>query len=75
MATNERPARLALTAAVAVLLLGATGVLVRQQVFATTPASGSEAVAEPGAVPPMTRRFGGGVDVSGAPRPVRIPVP
>ncbi|MEV6828734.1 hypothetical protein [Amycolatopsis sp. NPDC051102] len=76
MATHERPARLALTAAVVLLLLGAAGVLVRQQVFATGPPQGDWA--EPGALAPMTRRFGGGVDLSvdgGPPRQVRIPVP
>ncbi|MGW3961392.1 hypothetical protein ACWED2_16335 [Amycolatopsis sp. NPDC005003] len=42
MATNERPARLALTAAVVVLLLGGSGTLVRQELLA------AEAVAAPG---------------------------
>ncbi|MET8849573.1 hypothetical protein [Amycolatopsis sp. NPDC004625] len=75
MATNERPARLALTAAVVVLLLGATGVLVRHQGAATTPPPGRDVAAEPGVVPPMTRRFGGGATLDGPPRAVRIPVP
>lgn len=76
MATNDRPARLALAAAVVVLLLGAAGVLVRHQVSATTPAvSRSDVAAEPRLVPPLTRRFGGGVTLDGPPRTVRIPVP
>ncbi|MDX3195260.1 hypothetical protein PV458_43255 [Streptomyces sp. MN03-5084-2B] len=94
MATNERPARLALTAAVVVLLLAAAAVLARQQLFAAAEAdpgiAGIEVVAaagtrvslrpapEPGVAPPMTRRIGGGADLSfdgGPPPRVRIPVP
>ncbi|MEV4052346.1 hypothetical protein AB0J55_14285 [Amycolatopsis sp. NPDC049688] len=75
MAANDRPARLALAAAVVALLLGATGVLVRHQVLATTTAAATAVAAEPGVVPPMTRRFGGGVLLDGPSRPVRIPVP
>ncbi|MBE8521003.1 hypothetical protein ILP97_26545 [Amycolatopsis sp. H6(2020)] len=94
MATDERPARLALTAAVAVLLLGATGVLVRQQFSVRAEAdpgvAGIEVVAqagtrfsirpapEPDVATPMTRRIGGGADLSfdgGPPPRVRIPVP
>ncbi|WP_410611579.1 hypothetical protein [Amycolatopsis sp. lyj-109] len=94
MATNERPARLALTAAVVVLLLGATGVLVRQQFSGTASAdpgtAGVEVLAqagtrvsmrpapEPDVAAPMTRRFGGGAELSfdGGPSPrVRILVP
>ncbi|MDS0138937.1 MULTISPECIES: hypothetical protein [unclassified Amycolatopsis] len=95
MATNERPARLALTAAVVVLLLGAAGVLARQQFSGTAKAdagagvAGIEVVApagtrfsmrpapEPDVAAPLTRRIGGGADLSfdGRPPQVRIPVP
>ncbi|MGW5723759.1 hypothetical protein ACWEVP_46870 [Amycolatopsis sp. NPDC003865] len=92
MATNDRPARLALTAAVLALLLGGAGFLVQQR-FATGP-GGTVAVAgiaidapagtrawlreapEPGAVPPLTRRFGGGADLAfDGVRPVRVRIP
>jgi len=94
MGTNERPARLALTAAVVLLLLGGTGVLARQRV--SGPAAGTPAIAgievvpragirvalrpapEPAVAAPMTRRVGGGADLSfdgGPPPQVRIAVP
>ncbi|QKV73172.1 hypothetical protein [Amycolatopsis sp. Hca4] len=79
MTTNDRPARLALTAAVVALLLGASGVLVRHH-FSVPPAAapgvaGIDVVApagtrvsvrpapEPAVTPPLTRRIGGGADV------------
>jgi len=91
MATNDRPARLALTAAVLVLLLGGAGVLVQQRYSATASPGGTVAgievdgarvsvrpAAEPAGAVPLTRRFGGGGDLvfDGAqPVRVRIPVP
>ncbi|MEV7044446.1 hypothetical protein [Amycolatopsis sp. NPDC051061] len=79
MPTNDRPARLALTAAVLVLLLGGAGVLVQHH-FATGPggtvtATGIEVDAsagtsvsvrpapEPGFAVPLTRRVGGGAEL------------
>ncbi|MEU0794365.1 hypothetical protein ABZ342_30265 [Amycolatopsis sp. NPDC005961] len=80
MATNDRPARLALAAAVALSLLGGAGVLVQQR-FAAGP-GGTVAVAEvevdapsgtrasvrpagePGFAAAFTRRIGGGADLS-----------
>ena len=80
MATTDRPARLALTAAVLVLLLGGAGVLVQQRI--TTGPGGTAAVGgiavdapagtrvsvrpapEPGVTAAFTRRVGGGADLS-----------
>lgn len=80
MATNDRPARLALVAAVVVLLMGAAGFLVQQR-FSTSP-GGTVTVAgievdapagtrvsvrpapEPGVAVPVTRRIGGGADLA-----------
>jgi hypothetical protein len=94
MATNDRPARLALGAAVVVLLLGAAGFLVQQRFAAgpggTVTVAGIEVDApagtrvslrpapEPGVAAPLTRRIGGGADLSFDGRPsarVRIPIP
>ncbi|RSD21402.1 hypothetical protein [Amycolatopsis eburnea] len=88
MAKNDRPARLALTAAVVALLLGGTGTLVQQR-FPARPGgtvagievTGAPAVVrpapEPGVATPLTHRAGGGADIGftgGAPR-VRIAAP
>ncbi|SEF20816.1 hypothetical protein SAMN05421837_101557 [Amycolatopsis pretoriensis] len=91
MATNDRPARLALTAAVLALLLGGAGVLVQHRFSATASPGGTVAgieaagsrvsvrpAPEPAVATPLTRRFGGGADLAfdGAqPVRVRIPVP
>ncbi|MGK3207247.1 hypothetical protein [Amycolatopsis sp. MEPSY49] len=90
MATNDRPARLALTAAVLVLLLGGAGVLVQHRFLATESPAGTVAgievdarvsvrpVPEPAVAPPLTRRVGGGADLGfdgTAPVRVRIPLP
>ncbi|GAB3149072.1 hypothetical protein GCM10027258_45130 [Amycolatopsis stemonae] len=97
MATNDRPARLALVAAVVVLLLGGAAVLVRQRVFppetagpgGTVAVAGIQVVApagtrvsvrpaaEPRSPAPLTRRIGGGAELSfdGLPPHVRISVP
>ncbi|MFJ9779984.1 hypothetical protein ACIRSS_10400 [Amycolatopsis sp. NPDC101161] len=80
MATNDRPARLALTAAVLVLLLGAAGVLVQQRFSATASPGGTVAgievdapagtrvsvrpAPEPAVAAPATRRVGGGADLA-----------
>ncbi|MEV6624268.1 hypothetical protein AB0M71_25560, partial [Amycolatopsis sp. NPDC051114] len=80
MATTDRPARLALTAAVLVLLLGGAGVLVQQRFTAgpggTVAVGGIEVDApagtrvsvrpapEPGVTAAFTRRIGGGADLS-----------
>lgn len=90
MATNDRPARVALTAAVLVLLLGGAGVLVQQRFGAgpdeTVAGIGVEAPAgirvsvrpapEPAVTAPLTRRIGGGADLGfdGSP-PVRVRIP
>ncbi|NBH09949.1 hypothetical protein GTY80_42730, partial [Amycolatopsis sp. SID8362] len=88
MAKNDRPARLALTAAVVALLLGGTGTLVQQGFPAGTggtvagvEVTGVPAVVrpapEPGVATPLTRRTGGGADIEfsgGAPR-LRIAAP
>ncbi len=79
MATNDRPARLALTAAVLVLLLGGAGVLVQQRFLATASPGGTVAgievdapagtrvsvrpAPEPAVATPLTRRVGGGADL------------
>ncbi|MBE1493669.1 hypothetical protein H4696_000769 [Amycolatopsis lexingtonensis] len=88
MATNDRPARLALTAAVVAMLLGGAGTLV-QQGFPARPGgtvagvevTGVPAVVHPAPEPavatPMTRRTGGGADIGftgGVPR-LRIAAP
>ncbi|WP_439379446.1 hypothetical protein [Amycolatopsis lexingtonensis] len=88
MTTNDRPARLALTAAVVAVLLGGTGTLVRQG-FPARPGgtvagievTGVPAVVrpapEPAVVTALTRRTGGGADIGftgGAPR-LRIAAP
>jgi hypothetical protein len=80
MATTDRPARLALTAAVVLLLLGAAGFLVRDHLRTspggTVTVAGIEVDApagtrvsvrpapEPGVTAAFTRRFGGGADLS-----------
>ncbi|MFJ7214872.1 hypothetical protein [Amycolatopsis sp. NPDC098790] len=88
MATNDRPARLALTAAVLVLLLGGAGVLVQHRFSASASPAGTVAgievdapagtrvsvrpAPEP-AVAPLTRRIGGGADLAfDGPGPVRV---
>ncbi|WP_370962304.1 hypothetical protein [Amycolatopsis sp. cg9] len=88
MATDNRPARLALTAAVVALLLGGTGTLVQQRFPVSPPGTvhgvevtGGRAEVHPApepAVPtPLTHRTGGGADIAftgGTPR-LRITAP